>query len=104
MDYPEDVLRIPLEKLNKGSEDEERVGSEEELANLAEHIEKNELLEPIVVCKADGDTYDIIAGFRRRNAYEKLNKKYPGEGWDKIPARSRGDCGGIEDTPTMNAR
>ena len=43
-----------------------------------------------------------------------LNKNHPGEGWDKIPAHSRGNCpGGIEeaanpsdsiDSPTINAK
>ena len=32
-------------------------------------------------------SHEIIAGSRRWAAFEQLNKKYPGEGWDKIPAK-----------------
>ncbi len=95
MDYPEDVLRIPLEKLYNGCNDDFD-GNEDELVKLVEHIIKNGLKEPILVCKGDGEKYEILAGTRRFNAYEKLNKDYPGEGWDEIPALSRGDCSGID--------
>ena len=32
-------------------------------------------------------SFEIIAGLRRWAAFKQLNKKYPGEGWDKIPAK-----------------
>ena len=32
-------------------------------------------------------SFEIIEGFRRWAAFKQLNKKYPGEGWDKIPAK-----------------
>ena len=32
-------------------------------------------------------SHEIIAGSRRWAAFKQLNKKYPGEGWDEIPAK-----------------
>ena len=32
-------------------------------------------------------SYEVLMGQRRLNAFHLLNKKYPGEGWDKIPAK-----------------
>ena len=32
-------------------------------------------------------SFEIIEGFRRWAAFKQLNKKYPGEGWDKILAK-----------------
>ena len=32
-------------------------------------------------------SFEIIAGLRRWAAFKQLNKKYPGEGWDKILAK-----------------
>ena len=84
------------------------------LKELKHSLELNGLLEPIVVCKGDDEKYEILAGQRRYCAYVVLNKNHPGEGWDKIPAHSHGNCpGGIEeaanpsdpsDSPTIDAR
>ena len=54
--------------------------------NLAEDIAQHGLLIPIVVCKIDDEKYEIVNGLRRYHAFNQLNKKHPGEGWDKIPA------------------
>ena len=32
-------------------------------------------------------SFVVFMGQRRINAFKQLNKKYPGEGWDKIPAK-----------------
>ena len=71
-------------------------GNKDELVKLVEHIIKNGLKEPILVCRGGGEKYEILAGTRRFNAYEKLNKDYPGEGWDEIAALSCGDCSEID--------
>lgn len=52
--------------------------SQDTIKELAESIDKNGLLQPIVVRKA-GDKYEIIAGERRYRAFKTLKK-------DKIPA------------------
>ena len=107
MDYKE----IPLDEIDYHCDSESRAKDFDE---LMEHIRKNGLLEPIVVCKSDDEKYAILAGRRRYCAYVVLNKNHPGEGWDKIPAHSHGNCpGGIEeaanpsdpsDSPTIDAR
>ncbi len=82
----------------------ENATDDEELSILAEHIGKHGLLEPIVVFavndlgdehplyetrKSYKNQYEILAGQRRWNAFKKLNKENPGEGWDKIPCHVR---------------
>ena len=52
--------------------------SQDTIKELAESIDKNGLLQPIVVRK-NGDKYEIIAGERRYRAFKMLKK-------DKIPA------------------
>ena len=80
---------IPLDKLYLGKSNVRTENVEEGLDDLAEHIAKHGLLEPIVVCKGDDEKYEILSGTRRFHAHEKLNKAYPGEGWDKIPCHIR---------------
>jgi ParB/RepB/Spo0J family partition protein len=82
----------------------ENVSDDEELDNLAEHIGKHGLLEPIVVFDKDelttehplyesrqvkSERYEILAGQRRWTAFKRLNKDNPGEGWNKIPCHLR---------------
>ena len=106
------VIKIPLDEIDENC-NSTRTSPPDTLKDLIEHIAKHGLVEPIVVCKGDDEKYEIVAGQRRYCAYVVLNKNHPGEGWDKIPARSRGDCGGIEeapnpsdysDSPTIDAR
>lgn len=52
--------------------------------DLAASIKAHGLIEPIVAYRSD-DTYFILTGQRRFNAYNKLNKDHPGEGFDRIP-------------------
>ena len=56
------------------------------IGDLATSIKKFGLLQPITVYqKSDSKEYVLLAGQRRYSAFVELNKKYPGEGWDKIP-------------------
>ena len=79
---------IPLDEIdydgiykNSKSRYAEEVGIEE----LAEHIEKNGLIEPIVVSpKNKSDKRIVYEGKRRALAYRYLNKKNPKKGFDKI--------------------
>ena len=105
--------KIPLDEIDEDC-DSTRTSPPDTLKDLIEHIAQHGLLEPIVVCKSGNGKYEILAGHRRYCAYVVLNKNHPGEGWDKIPAHSRGNCpGGIEeaanpsdpsDSPTIDAR
>ena len=75
--------KIPLDEI-----DSER-GSREigDLKNLIENIKNFGLLQYITVYqKSDTKRYTLLVGYRRLFAFVELNKKYPGEGWDKIPA------------------
>ena len=54
---------------------------------LLEHIKKNGIITPILVYKKNENKYGIVDGLRRYLVYERLNEKYPGEGWDKIPIK-----------------
>ena len=107
------VIKIPLDEIDEDC-DSTRTSPPDTLKDLIEHIAQHGLLEPIVVCKSGNGKYEILAGHRRYCAYVVLNKNHPGEGWDKIPAHSHGNCpGGIEeaanpsdpsDSPTIDAR
>ena len=70
---------------------------------LAENIAQNGLLKPITVQKIQDKKYTILAGLRRYYAYVELNKKHPGEGWDKIPAIVHDDDGETG-TPTIETK
>ena len=69
-----------------------RISSTTELAygysSLIEDIRKRKIKNPILVFLNESDRkYRIVDGYRRYFVCEKLNEEYPGEGWDKIPAR-----------------
>lgn len=56
---------------------------EEDITDLAESIELNGLLQPLVVAPAGGGRYRTIAGHRRRKALLKLAEKAP-EKWRSV--------------------
>ena len=93
---------IPLAQLYLGKSNVRTENVEEGLDDLAEHIAKHGLLEPIVVCKGDDEKYEILSGTRRFHAHEKLNKAYPGEGWDKIPCHIRVPPDGDEERKAIS--
>ena len=69
-----------------------RISSTTELvygySSLIEDIRKRKIKNPILVFLNESDRkYRIVDGYRRYFLCEKLNEEYPGEGWDKIPAR-----------------
>ncbi|MGX7111978.1 ParB/RepB/Spo0J family partition protein [Gemella cuniculi] len=68
------VLEIPLEEIKKNPYQPRTIFSEEKLEELKDSIEKNGLLQPIVVKKAVKGYY-IIAGERRFRAFELLKRK-----------------------------
>ena len=68
------VLEISLEEIKKNPYQPRTVFNEEKLNELKESIEKNGLLQPIIVKKAVKGYY-IIAGERRYRAFELLDRK-----------------------------
>ena len=76
------VTKIPLDEID-GERDSREIS---DLKDLIENIKSLGLLQPITVYqKPDTKKYVLLAGQRRFNAFVELNKKHPGEGWDKIP-------------------
>ncbi len=53
--------------------------------DLAASIKAVGLLQPITAyLDSENERYVVLAGQRRLNAFDYLNKKHPGEGFDKI--------------------
>ena len=76
---------IPWSQVTKRERD--RLIDENNGPMLLEHIKKNGIITPILVYKKNENKYGIVDGLRRYLVYERLNEKYPGEGWDKIPIK-----------------
>ena len=75
---------IPWSQVTKRERD--RLIDEDPL--LLEDIKKQHcIITPILVYKKNENKYGIVDGLRRYLVYERLNEKYPGEGWDKIPIK-----------------
>ena len=68
------IIEISLEEIKKNTYQPRTYFNEEKLNELKDSIEKNGLLQPIVVKKAIKGYY-IIAGERRYRAFELLGKK-----------------------------
>ena len=65
-----------------------RVQTTSKYSELFDDIKKRKIKDPILVFLNESDRkYRIVDGYRRYFVCEKLNEEYPGEGWDKIPAR-----------------
>ena len=68
--------------------DEETRRREWEVAELANNIKENGLINPIIVMEnKENGKYTVLAGNRRLCAFRKLNTEFPNTGWDKIPCR-----------------
>ena len=80
----DDCQKIDLEKIDSDC-NSDRLGDVQE---LADHIREYGLLEPILVEEIDiaPVKYKIQSGQRRFCAFIELNKKYPDEGYNTIPA------------------
>ena len=95
---------IPLDDLMVGRSNARTENVETDLDDLIEHIYANGLLEPITVFAIDdlnnehalyesrrhyAGKHEILAGQRRFNAFCELQRKYPEEGFDKMPCNIR---------------
>lgn len=72
------IIKIKLSNIKKNPYQPRTIFNDEKIKELAESIEKNGLLQPIIV-KPTVNGYYIVAGERRFRAFEYLNK-------DEIPA------------------
>lgn len=72
------IQDLELDKIIPNRYQPRRTFSDESIQELAQTIDEEGLLQPIIV-REDGDDYEIIAGERRFRAVKSL-------GWEKIPA------------------
>lgn len=79
-----DSLRLPVRSIVPNPKQPRRMFNEAELTDLAQSIDANGLLQPLVVRPAPGtvDRYELVAGERRWRAVRSL-------GWDDVPALVR---------------
>lgn len=69
-----EIIKISLDKIVAGVYQPRKIFDETEINDLARSIEKQGIIQPIIVRKCDEDKYEIIAGERRFKA-SKLAKK-----------------------------
>jgi len=81
------IQKIDLEKIDS-TDEKMKAYAIEDVQELADHIREYGLLEPILVEEIDiaPVKYKIQSGQRRFCAFIELNKKYPDEGYNTIPA------------------
>lgn len=77
---------IPLKKLGVPPENLRLHNTDLELDDLEINIRANGQAQPILVYPlSDGSgNYEVLEGQRRLNAFDRLNQKYPKEGWNEI--------------------
>lgn len=63
-----DLLLIPIEKIFRDESQPRKDFDKEKIEELAQSIEKNGLIQPLIVTKKDLDSYQIVAGERRWRA------------------------------------
>lgn len=69
------ILNLPIDKLAPNPRQPRKVFSQEELEGLSQSIAENGLLQPVVVRRAAGGSYEIIAGERRWRACQLAGMK-----------------------------
>lgn len=75
----EEVSRVPCAHIDRSPYQARRVFPEPAMAELAESIRKNGLLQPVVVRPRPGGRFELVAGERRWRVVQLL-------GWEAIPA------------------
>ena len=63
-----DLLLIPIEKIFRDETQPRKEFDKEKIEELAQSLEKNGLIQPLIVTKKDLDSYQIVAGERRWRA------------------------------------
>lgn len=79
-----DAQLIAVKSIGPNPQQPRRIFSNEELAELAQSIKENGLLQPLLLRPAPGSPgkYELVAGERRLRAVQKL-------GWKEVPAVTR---------------
>lgn len=78
----ETVVEIEISKLKTFENHPFKVRDDEDMHLLMESIQKNGIMNPLIVMPKEDGTYQIISGHRRRHCAEKL-------GMEKVPALIR---------------
>ena len=70
-----DLLLIPIEKIFRDESQPRKEFNKERIVELAQSIEKNGLIQPLIVIQRDLDSYSIVAGERRWRAAQRTQLK-----------------------------
>lgn len=69
------LLLIPIEKIYRDETQPRKEFNKQKLDELAQSIEKNGLIQPLIVRKTDVDMFSLVAGERRWRAAQSTNLK-----------------------------
>ncbi|MDB0031783.1 ParB/RepB/Spo0J family partition protein [Alphaproteobacteria bacterium] len=69
------LLLIPIEKIFRDEKQPRKEFDKEKIEELAQSINKNGLIQPLIVTKKDTDNYTLVAGERRWRASQIANLK-----------------------------
>ena len=69
------LLLIPIEKIFRDENQPRKEFDQEKIAELAQSINKNGLIQPLILTKKDDDNYTLVAGERRWRAAQIANLK-----------------------------
>ena len=70
-----DLLLIPIEKIFRDESQPRKEFDKEKIEELAQSIEKNGLIQPLILTKRNYDTYTLVAGERRWRAAQIADLK-----------------------------
>src|SRR5699024_114455 len=70
--HPDEVIKILVNKIETNRFQSRSIIEEEKIAELAQTLQKHEMIETNVVRKVEGDSYELIAGERRWRAVQTL--------------------------------
>jgi len=69
------LLLIPIEKIFRDENQPRKEFDKEKIEDLAQSINKNGLIQPLILTKKDDNTYNLVAGERRWRAAQIANLK-----------------------------
>ena len=69
------LLLIPIERIFRDENQPRKEFDKEKIEELAQSINKNGLIQPLIVTKKDGENYTLVAGERRWRASQIANLK-----------------------------
>jgi ParB family chromosome partitioning protein len=69
------LLLVPIEKIYRDEQQPRKEFDQARITELSQSIEKNGLIQPLILSVREGDTYTIVAGERRWRASQEANLK-----------------------------